>query len=116
MKAAIAVHEVHIGKDQFAPGTLFNAEDTIVDPLMRIGAAREPTDQELAFHDAVKSRKESISSDRAKLEQQAAELGVKFNKNVSDITLANRIEAAMAAAEAAAAAAPKPEDTDKEDL
>lgn len=97
-----------------AAGKIFDATEDEAKILLPIRAARRATKDEIALAEAkgettkaaaeaeAKAAAEAESVDRAGLEAQAKELNVKFNANLSDEKLAERV--AEAAARAAAGA------------
>ena len=112
-----ALHEVHHDNGVAVPGALFPVNENQAAELLAVGAARELTAEEwsiwaLQNGDTVGAVDEAAAAEaaaaeaaaaRAALETEAEELGVKFNANLSDQKLLERV---MAAREAAVAATP----------
>lgn len=128
MALAYAIHQIITKDGAIAPKSVVDLPDAIFAECEKVKAIRKPTEDEIAFYEMkapkaatpepvaptapeqtattepVASQTAAPSDDRAKLEAEAKELGVKFQKNTSDEKLAERVtEAKDAAAKAAAA-------------
>ena len=99
MKYALAIHEI-MAATVTAPGTVVELDDKAYGEMLALGAARAATDDEIALYRL--SRGETLAAAppaplepaktvREALEARAKELGIKFQKNTADETIAARI-------------------------
>lgn len=102
MKPGFTIHEVQIGSKVIAPGVVAEFEDDVYADMIALGAVKEPTEDQLALHEALKpeAKDEEKSPEREALEVRAKEVGAKFQANTSDDVLKERIAKAEAKAKA----------------
>lgn len=111
MALAYTIHTIVSQKKRHAPNQVVEVSDADFKDFVKLGAVRTPTEDELALYNQGKPKAKVADAapaatgptERDKLEAEAKTLGVKFQKNTSDETLAERIAEAKAAADAAKA-------------
>ena len=112
MNYALAIHEI-MAKTVTPPGAVLELDDKAYAEMLALGAARPATDDEIALYRL--SRGETISAaapptpvepantvSRDALEARAKTLGIKFQKNTADATIAARIAEVEAASQVTA--------------
>lgn len=102
MKLAYTLHNVIHRSQSHNPGKVIELDAATYAELERLGAVREPNEQETALHGMTTRKPASepaYDSEREALEARAEQLGVKFNKNLSTAKLGERVEEAEKAAE-----------------
>lgn len=98
---AYALHNIMRKPEEVEPGTVFEMPIAEYNELLALNAVRSATSDEIALYDMAHARaaEPQISASREQLEATARAAGIKFNKNISDETLAERIAAAKVAAD-----------------
>lgn len=105
----VAIHAIERGRtakpSRVAPGSIWDATEDEVRDLIQMRAARNATADEAAAFDVEKGVAvvaPVVPSAREALEARAKELDIKFNANLSDEKLGERIADAEAKANTAA--------------
>lgn len=104
MKLAYTLHNIIVRGQSHDPGKVIEIDASTYSDLERLGAVREPKEQEKALHGMTTRKPAAASetqpdSEREALEARADQLGVKFNKNLSTAKLRERVQEALEAAE-----------------
>jgi len=102
MAYGFTLHNVRMGGKVIPPSKVAEFDERDFLDLEKVGAVRTPTERELQAYglstaEPVKSTQGPEQDARDALEEEAKSLGVKFNKNLSDEKLRERIEEARAA-------------------
>lgn len=107
-KLAYTIHTVVTGGKRIAPNQVAGIAERDFNDFVKMGAVRTPTEDEIALYTQTKPKAEAAPAEpaapvepgpteRETLEAEAKELAVKFQKNTSNETLAERIAEAKAA-------------------
>jgi hypothetical protein len=105
MTTAYAIHSIFRKGGEVPAGTIAEFTDEEFAELRRLGSIRLLTKDEAAIHGALQQVAVEPEPDleRMALEAHAEELGIKFNKNISNVKLSERIAEAEEKAAAAEA-------------